>query len=291
MQARLFPPLPHFLSLAACISWAIFLSLLGMSRVFGPRPRSLTCLSASLSPSPFCSSHAPTTARAHTHTFPSSPPLSVCLSPSLQHTLPSLSLSRSLALSLCPASSLRKDARSLYLAAEALAAYTGETLVYVGEWHGHTGSPESLSPFGETGGPCFQQAVQEEWQEVLRMALPSWPFVRDQLAIFRRRRRPRSCCQAARAHDPLAAPAHCGPEAAPDGRVEGRSVGAEGVEEHGCEVKEAAGPAAIGLGPVSILAHGATGLSVASSHLPAVLSQVCPKTPRVCLHISERVCV
>ena len=57
----------------------------------------------------------------------------------------------------------------------------------MGEWHGHTGSLES--PFGETAGPSFQKAVQEQWQEVTRMALPSWPFVRDHLAIFRRRHR------------------------------------------------------------------------------------------------------
>ena len=55
--------------------------------------------------------------------------------------------------------------------------------------HTHTHSLDTLSPFGETAGPRFQKLVAESWELVTRIPLPSWPFVRDQLAIFRRRSR------------------------------------------------------------------------------------------------------
>ena len=53
------------------------------------------------------------------------------------------------------------------------------------------GSLESLSPFGETGGPRFQAQVTSNWEMVARKPLPSFPFVRDELRIYRRRA---ACC-------------------------------------------------------------------------------------------------
>jgi hypothetical protein len=87
----------------------------------------------------------------------------------------------------CQQQGREQDSRGLFLASDALSAYRGDVLIYVGEWEGRSGSVESLSPFGETGGPRFQQQVASSWRLVTCMPLPAFPFVRDELRIYRRR--------------------------------------------------------------------------------------------------------
>ncbi|EKX39850.1 hypothetical protein GUITHDRAFT_143229 [Guillardia theta CCMP2712] len=123
--------------------------------------------------------------------------------------------------SACEESGKDQDTESIFLAlqvlcfldeaagsqlVQALEKYKGDTLIYVGEWTGRTGSLKSLSPHGETAGPKFQAKVLREWDLVSRTALPSWPFVHDELSVWRRKRlHALSPCQAPSSHRP------CGP--------------------------------------------------------------------------------
>ena len=77
------------------------------------------------------------------------------------------------------------------MAREALAAYRGRTLLYVGEWRGSTGVISALSArtaaCGQCAGAVFQRAVEDEWELVERVALPRWPGFADALHVFRRK--------------------------------------------------------------------------------------------------------
>lgn len=85
------------------------------------------------------------------------------------------------------------DAAAGGMARAALAAYAGNTLIYVGEWEGATGgvasagAEDAATRFGESGGPLFQAAVQREWRLSQCVALPSWPFVSDHLSVWHRK--------------------------------------------------------------------------------------------------------
>ena len=61
-------------------------------------------------------------------------------------------------------------------AARALSAYTGETLLYVGEPAG-----------GHTADDAFFAQLAQDWQVVEHLALPNWPGTHDALTVYRRR--------------------------------------------------------------------------------------------------------
>ena len=62
------------------------------------------------------------------------------------------------------------------MAANALRAYRGTTVAYVGE--GHSGC---------TGDDAFHRALDREWQEVRTIALPHWDGIWAELTIYRRK--------------------------------------------------------------------------------------------------------
>jgi hypothetical protein len=59
---------------------------------------------------------------------------------------------------------------------QALAAYAGSTLVYIGE-----------GPGGHCADDAFFARLAGEWNEVERVAIPRWPGTRDSLWVYRRR--------------------------------------------------------------------------------------------------------
>ncbi len=61
-------------------------------------------------------------------------------------------------------------------AARALGAYSGTTLVYIGEPAG-----------GHTADDAFFARLDREWFAVEHVALPNWPGTRDALTVYRRR--------------------------------------------------------------------------------------------------------
>ena len=77
------------------------------------------------------------------------------------------------------------------MALEALRAYRGDTLLYIGEWQGRTGVVSMLShrtaECGQTAGAAFQARVQRDWDLVDSVPLPRWPGFADGLFVFRRR--------------------------------------------------------------------------------------------------------
>jgi hypothetical protein len=76
------------------------------------------------------------------------------------------------------------------MALEALRAFRGRTLIYVGEWRGRSGLVSQLSwrtaECGQTAGRAFQCEVESEWQLVESVSLPRWPGFSDALYVFRR---------------------------------------------------------------------------------------------------------
>ena len=77
------------------------------------------------------------------------------------------------------------------MAVEELAAFRGSTLIYVGEWRGHTGLLSALSDrtaeYGQTGGEVFQTAVGREWELLESVRLPRWPGFTDRMLVFQRK--------------------------------------------------------------------------------------------------------
>jgi len=71
----------------------------------------------------------------------------------------------------------------------ALRAYKGDTLFYVGEWEGRSGLLAMMSPrtqCGLTAGRTFQDEIRAAWKLVETVPLPRWPGFCDRLYIFRR---------------------------------------------------------------------------------------------------------
>jgi hypothetical protein len=70
-----------------------------------------------------------------------------------------------------------------------LRAYSGSCLVLVGEWRDSTfgayapGRPET----GQSFSAAFQTEVEASFQRVQVVALPSWPYVLDRVAIWQQR--------------------------------------------------------------------------------------------------------
>ncbi len=67
------------------------------------------------------------------------------------------------------------------MALEALEAYTGDTVVYVGEWTN-----------GATGTPAFRALLDAEWELVRTVEIPVW-WGRDDAVRIYRRARPVNC--------------------------------------------------------------------------------------------------
>jgi hypothetical protein len=71
------------------------------------------------------------------------------------------------------------DFEARYLARDALMHYRGRTLIFVGEG--------SKGGGGQTAGPLFWDEVERGgWVCGLRLKLPSWPFVSDELSVWTR---------------------------------------------------------------------------------------------------------
>lgn len=85
----------------------------------------------------------------------------------------------------------QRDGAMQLMALDALRAYRGPTLLYIGEWRGCTGLVSHMSSrtceHGQQGGERFQAAVEAGWSLVERVALPRWPGFADALYVFRRR--------------------------------------------------------------------------------------------------------
>jgi hypothetical protein len=62
------------------------------------------------------------------------------------------------------------------LASRALAAYSGQTLLYIGEPAG-----------GHTADDAFFAQLAQHWSSVELVALPNWPGTHDTLTVYRRR--------------------------------------------------------------------------------------------------------
>lgn len=63
------------------------------------------------------------------------------------------------------------------MAAEALAAFPGMRLAYIGEWR------------GRTGDAVFHDTIERDWIHERTIALPSWPGFKDELRVYSRRNR------------------------------------------------------------------------------------------------------
>lgn len=63
-------------------------------------------------------------------------------------------------------------------AAEALQAYAGDTFIYVGE-----------AGFGCTGDERLRELLSGDgpWRQVKWVPVPTWPYIHDQLTVFKRR--------------------------------------------------------------------------------------------------------
>jgi len=72
---------------------------------------------------------------------------------------------------------------------QCLAAYTGDTLLLLGEWRGRTlgSSTPELGEDGQAFAPAFQRAVEAQFEVSEEHRLPSWPLFVDTLTIWRRR--------------------------------------------------------------------------------------------------------
>lgn len=76
--------------------------------------------------------------------------------------------------------------------ADCLKQYTGNTVIYVGDWTGRT---RSFQPQGMTSSPAFQEALQKEficetWNKPIgknRIDTGKWPMIADELTIWRRK--------------------------------------------------------------------------------------------------------
>ena len=60
------------------------------------------------------------------------------------------------------------------MAEEALIAYAGNQVIYVGEWRGRTGTS------------AFHDRLERYWTRIQTLAIPSWPGFNDQLTIWER---------------------------------------------------------------------------------------------------------
>lgn len=68
---------------------------------------------------------------------------------------------------------------------EALQAYTGKVVLYVGEWQGQTAHATQAA--GVTSSASFQAALAAGFSCVRRVPLPNWMDLRDDLSIWVRK--------------------------------------------------------------------------------------------------------
>jgi len=67
-----------------------------------------------------------------------------------------------------------------------LQRYTGDTLLLVGEWPGHT--YETVNKWGQSFSDKFVQIVQQDFELKQRVPLPCWPMALDSLMVWTRKR-------------------------------------------------------------------------------------------------------
>jgi hypothetical protein len=74
------------------------------------------------------------------------------------------------------------------MALSAVEMYQGETIIYVGEWKGRSGAVPTTGSetTGQTAGLCFQRELETRWKCVKRVRLDAWPFVNDELSVWKR---------------------------------------------------------------------------------------------------------
>lgn len=76
------------------------------------------------------------------------------------------------------------------MAVEALRAYRGDVVLYVGESPATTAGPRSSRErAGATAGPAFHRALLADWIPHQEVILPRWPGASDSLTIWRRKER------------------------------------------------------------------------------------------------------
>jgi hypothetical protein len=62
------------------------------------------------------------------------------------------------------------------MAHDALVAYRGNSLLWIGEGDG-----------GCCGGNDFWQLIRDGWEEVCHTSIPQWPGIRDYVQLYRRK--------------------------------------------------------------------------------------------------------
>ena len=83
---------------------------------------------------------------------------------------------------------VREDVSTM--AVEALRAYRGDVVLYVGESPATTAGPRSSRErAGATAGPAFHRALLADWIPHREVILPRWPGASDSLTIWRRKER------------------------------------------------------------------------------------------------------
>ena len=83
---------------------------------------------------------------------------------------------------------VREDVSTM--AVEALRAYRGDVVLYVGESPATTAGPRSSRErAGATAGPAFHRALLADWIPHQEVILPRWPGASDSLTIWRRKER------------------------------------------------------------------------------------------------------
>ena len=82
-----------------------------------------------------------------------------------------------------PSSPLDKDLGNREWDAECLEHYTGDTVIYVGEWQGQT---RAANGYGVTSSMKFQTELEQGFHMVERVAIPQWPYQSDDLTVWKR---------------------------------------------------------------------------------------------------------
>lgn len=83
---------------------------------------------------------------------------------------------------------VREDVSTM--AAEALRAYRGDVVLYVGESPATTAGEQSSREYaGATAGPAFHRALLADWIPRREVILPRWPGASDSLTLWRRKER------------------------------------------------------------------------------------------------------
>lgn len=114
---------------------------------------------------------------------------------------------------------VREDVSTM--AAEALRAYRGDVVLYVGESPATTAGEQSSREYaGATAGPAFHRALLADWIPRREVILPRWPGASDSLTLWRRKERSERAGASAGESEGASASASAAP-AAGEGEIAG----------------------------------------------------------------------